>query len=87
MTRIEDIRLKCPVCRKEIAVDRLMKFCINFQIHDDGFMELDSVNVSGQMDCPHCHFRLTVGVPLRFDGNPSSIALDLLFDDEKEASV
>lgn len=30
MTRIEDIRLKCPVCRKEIAVDRLMNFGISF---------------------------------------------------------
>lgn len=50
-------------------------------------MELDSVSATGMMDCPHCRFRLTVGVPLRFDGNPSSIALDLLFDDEKEASA
>ena len=87
MTRIEDFCLKCPVCRKEFAVDWLMNFGISFKLYEDGFVELDSVSATGMMDCPHCHFRLTVGVPLRFDGNPSSIALDLLFDDEKEASA
>ena len=84
MTRIEDVRLKCPVCRKEVAVDRLMDFGISFKLYSDGFVELDSVCVTGQMDCPHCRYRLTVGVPLRFDGDPSGIALDLLFDDERE---
>ena len=87
MTRIEDVRLKCPVCRKEVAVERLMDFGFSFKLYSDGFVELDSVCVTGQMDCSHCHYRLTVGVPLRFDGDPDSIALDLLFDDEREAGA